>query len=99
MGNSSNRDTTDVDRLELESQVIQRRRQGLSFDMIAKELGYANRSGPWKVFQEAKKKLQAEVVESLDDLRWIEHQRNEAILRTYQLVATGDWIRRPQKCS
>jgi hypothetical protein len=64
-----------------EDEVIQRRRAGMTWAMIGKELGYANESGPFKVFKKAVKRLLAENTEKVDVMRWLEHQRNEAMLR------------------
>jgi len=92
MGNTSKRDAGEVANLELEESIIQRRRAGLTWSMIAKELGYANASGPFKVFRKAVERLRQEANETVDEQRWIEVARLEAVLRggLYQRAQRGE---------
>jgi hypothetical protein len=81
VGNTSKRDTRTVERLALEEKIIARRRSGLTWDMIAAELGYKNASGPFKIFRKAVERLRDDANESVDEQRWIEVGRLEAVLR------------------
>lgn len=50
---------------------------GLSYDEVAAELGYANRSGAWKAVQASLKAVQADTV---DEYRALSLDRLEAML-------------------
>jgi orotate phosphoribosyltransferase-like protein len=62
--------------------------EGLSYDDIAKELGYANRSGAWKAVQASLKAVQAETV---DEYRALTIDRYEALLtQVWPAAMDGD---------
>ena len=52
--------------IERRTRAVELARSGMSYDDIARELGYANRSGAWKAVQAALKEHEAEAV---DDYR------------------------------
>ena len=49
--------------IERRTRAVELARSGMSYDDIAKELGYANRSGAWKAVQAALKEHEAEAVD------------------------------------
>jgi uncharacterized protein (DUF433 family) len=52
---------------------------GMSYDQVAAELGYANRSGAWKAVQASLKAVQADTV---DEYRTLTLERLEACWRS-----------------
>lgn len=71
-GNSSKRDARKIAQAEKANRALAMRRIGASYEQIAKELGYANRSGVYKLVQQAIRDLpkeNAEEVFALDDAR------------------------------
>ena len=61
---------------------------GRSYDEVAAELGYSNRSGAWKAVQASLKAVQAETVE---EYRALTLERLEALLATvWDKAMTGD---------
>ena len=63
--------------LERRTRAVELAASGLSYDDIAKELGYANRSGAWKAVQGALKAVQSDEV---DEYRTLSIERLEAML-------------------
>jgi len=69
-------------------QAVSMAMRGVSYDLIAHELGYSNRSGPWKAVQAA---LRARTVEAVDEYRLSALDRLEAVYRAlWPLVEAGD---------
>lgn len=62
--------------LEKRTRVVELTHSGLTDDEIAAELGYANRSGVWKARQRA---LNAQLAESVEELRTLETMRLDAM--------------------
>lgn len=61
---------------------------GMSYDEVAAELGYANRSGAWKAVQASLKAVQAETV---DEYRALSLDRLEALLaQVWDKAMAGD---------
>ena len=67
-------------RTEREARAVQLALARRSYDDIAKELGFANRSGAWKSVHRA---LKREVVEGARDLRDVEMARLDALQAAY----------------
>ncbi len=63
--------------LERRTRAVQLVSAGCSYDEVAVELGYANRSGAWKAVQAA---LRAREAESVDEYRLLNLQRLDALL-------------------
>lgn len=59
------------------TRAVELRQAGFSYDDIAIELGYANRSGVWKATQAALKSVQSELV---DEYRTLNLERLDALL-------------------
>lgn len=61
-----------VEVIERERKVLEMRRGGLTFDLIAKRLGYSGASGAFNAYQTACKRI---LVPEVDNLRLIETER------------------------
>ena len=68
-----------------ETRAVEMALAGLTFDSIAEELGYANRSGPWKAVRRAMSRRQAQAV---DEYRRVELER----LRRLEAVTWPDAV-------
>lgn len=78
---------SDPETLEKELRVVQLRRLGLTFDMIATEVGYANPSGAYKAFRRGVKEI---VVEDIQEIRTVELERLDLAQRAIMAaVAQG----------
>jgi hypothetical protein len=67
---------------------VELRRTGASYDAIAGQLGYANRSGAWKAVQQA---LKRSVRESGDAVRQLENDRlDRLLLSLWKRALEGD---------
>lgn len=66
-------------------QVVKLRTAGASFDQIAQQLGYANRSGPYKALQRV---LHSSEHEAAEELRRVGLIRLEALLKQLWPIAT-----------
>lgn len=62
---------------EKERAALELRKGGMTFDRIADELGYADRSGAWKAVNAA---MNATIQEPADELRRLEVERLDALL-------------------
>ncbi len=91
-GNTAARDMRLVERLKLEQRIVGLRRSGYTWQMIAEELGYKTPSAPFKIWQKAYERLLAEANETVDEQRWNEIGRLEAIMRggLYNRAQRGD---------
>jgi len=69
-------------------EALRMKRDGYSYDEIAKALGYANRSGAFKAVESL---LTSMEVESVESYRKVENERLDRLLRTHaQLADEGD---------
>lgn len=74
--------------VERRTRAVALARSGASYDDIAKELGYANRSGAWKAVQASLRAVQADTV---DEYRALTIDRLEALLAAvWDKAMTGD---------
>lgn len=89
---SPKRDTAEILDIAKAETAAMHRRQGLSWPMIAEKMGYASASGPFRLFRRYVAMLTAEALENVDEARWNEISRNEAILRggLYQRAQKGE---------
>lgn len=63
-----------------ESKVLELRKRGMSYDAIAKELGYADRTGPHQVVKRWLERIKTENYHSMEELREIELQKLDDML-------------------
>lgn len=78
----------DIETADRQSRALDLRRLGASYDRIAEQLGYKNRSGAWHAVQAA---LRRAVVEPAREQRIIADQRLDFLLqRTLSAFANGD---------
>lgn len=74
--------------LEREVQIVKLRRQGHTWDEIAQQLGYADKSGPQKAYLRAAARV---VQEDIQDIRALEAERLDNLQNAYWLDAmAGD---------
>ena len=69
---------SDPDTIDKEAQCVQFRRMGLTFEQIAKQVGYANGGGAYKAFQRACDRI---VAEDIDEIRKVALERLDYALR------------------
>lgn len=79
--NKAKRDTLQLTEVEREQEVIKLRRAGLAWSQVASQLGFANESGPFKVFRRVLARRLEELNESVDEVRALELDRLDAMLR------------------
>lgn len=75
MGNSAKRDARKAALLRKDAEALRLREQGLSYDDIAKKLGYANRAGAHVAVKRRLDQLKAECLEAAEDVRQLELSR------------------------
>lgn len=74
--------------VERRTQAVERLAAGMTYDEVAAELGYANRSGAWKAVQTSLKAVQADTVE---EYRALTIDRLEALLaQVWPAAMDGD---------
>lgn len=72
--------------IERERQVLQLKRAGLTFDVIAERLGYANRGGAYKAYKRA---LARTLQQPAAEVRELEQDRLDAIQARVWQILTG----------
>lgn len=75
MGNSSKRDTKRLDAAARDARVIQLRRDGFTLEQIAKELGFAAKTSPKRIFDKAVAKARSISDEEVRSLIYFEMER------------------------
>jgi hypothetical protein len=84
-GKKSALSTPDPDMLEKEAKIIELRRVGFTWEIIAKELGYANASGAYKAYQRLSDRF---IRPNLEEYRDMELDRLDRLHATYWAKAT-----------
>tara|TARA_Y100000356_G_C11098024_1_gene202836 strand:+ start:156 stop:581 length:426 start_codon:yes stop_codon:yes gene_type:complete len=73
---------------EKDRQALELRKAGASYELIAKQLGYADSSGAYKSVKRSMDKL---VAEPAEELRAVEYERlNQILLVLWERVQTGE---------
>jgi hypothetical protein len=77
-----------LDEIKRVEQVVALRIAGLSYTQIAKQLGYAGRQGPFEVVKRHLQEHRKELALKVDDVRELEVQRIDTLLRAHWRAAT-----------
>tara|TARA_B100001059_G_C17553963_1_gene436680 strand:+ start:167 stop:604 length:438 start_codon:yes stop_codon:yes gene_type:complete len=73
---------------EKDRQALELRKAGASYEVIAKQLGYADSSGAYKSIQRSMKSI---IAEPTDELRTVEYERlNQMLLILWERVQQGE---------
>ena len=73
---------------EKDRQALELRKAGASYEVIAKQLGYADSSGAYKSIQRSMKTI---IAEPTDELRTVEYERlNQMLLILWERVQQGE---------
>ena len=79
---------TSIEVREKDRQALELRKAGASYEVIAKQLGYADSSGAYKSIQRSMKSI---IAEPTDELRTVEYERlNQMLLILWERVQQGE---------
>jgi len=80
--------TKSIEVREKDRQALELRKAGASYEVIAKQLGYADSSGAYKSVQRSMKTI---IAEPTDELRQVEYERlNQILLILWERVQQGE---------
>ena len=75
---------------EKDRQALELRKAGASYEVIAKQLGYADSSGAYKSIQRSMKSI---IAEPTEELRTVEYERlNQMLLILWEECNRGNWV-------